>query len=101
MSDTKRPTPTEKADATDRFITALDDAHAALGRARAVLREFQPTGSHSVFPMFPLIGDTLNKNLNEAQAPLWAAHKVAAVQGYDAYREVRQQTERQSDSSAI
>ena len=86
MSGGQRPNAAEKADAVDRLIEALDRALVALSDAGAVVLERQPAGSYSIYPLFPLIGDDIRRHISKARESLWEAHKVAAVQGYDAHR---------------
>ncbi len=91
MSAAERPTAAEKADAADRFIDALDRAHVALIEASTIMRERQPAGSWNSYPLFSFIGDGLKSHIEKAREALWAAHRIAAVQGYEEHRRAKKE----------
>jgi hypothetical protein len=95
-----RPTDAEVADAADRFIDALDDAHAALRKAREILRERRTQAmSYVSYPLFT-DGRALDEHLEKARDALWAAHKPAAVQGYDHHRNVKRDDRQEAPDAA-
>jgi phytoene dehydrogenase-like protein len=77
-----RPTPAELADAAHRLADALDEVHAALTKCGEILRERQPAGSYSTYPLF-WDGDTIKSKLQVAREALWAAAKPVAEQGFN------------------
>lgn len=85
MTDAPRPTPADKADAAHRMADALDEVHTALARCRAILRERQPRGSYSIYPLF-WNGDQIDFHLDKARDALWAAAEPVAKQGFNEAR---------------
>lgn len=82
MADAPRPTAAEKADAAHRLADALDKVHAAMREAWEILRERQPRGSYSSYPLF-WDGDKIHHHLDRARDELWAAAEPIAKQGFN------------------
>lgn len=92
MSAPDRPTEADKVDAVQRVMDEFDLAHQALNRAAAILRERQPHGAFSGYPLFPFTGEKVKGGIEQARKALWASREVLAVQFLDSTRIVQGQS---------
>jgi hypothetical protein len=99
VADEPRPTAAEKADAAHRMADALDKVHAALSEAWTILRERQPRGSYSTYPLF-WDGDKIHHRLDKARDELWAAAEPVAKQGFNEGRKAAAETALNDGSEA-
>jgi hypothetical protein len=85
----------ELADAARRFSDLVGEAFRALGRAEKVLGEHPASWAENDVgiagwkPKFPTYGQKIADTLNEALFSLQEVSNLAAIQGYSAERQLR------------